>query len=137
MAGWDDPRMPTLAGLRRRGVTPEAIRAFADTIGVARSDARIELSTFEHAVRDDLNMRVPRVMAVSRPVKLVLTNYPEGPGETLDAPLYPHDVPKTGRARCRSRVSSGSTATTSWRSRRRSSSACHRGARFDCGTATW
>jgi glutaminyl-tRNA synthetase len=96
VAGWDDPRMPTIAGLRRRGVTPEAIRAFAATIGVARSDARIELSTFEHAVRDDLNMRVPRVMAVARPVKLVLTNYPEGQVETLDAPLYPHDVPLTG-----------------------------------------
>jgi glutaminyl-tRNA synthetase len=96
VAGWDDPRMPTIAGLRRRGVTPEAIRAFADRIGVARSDARIELATFEHAVRDDLNMRVPRVMAVVRPLKLVLTNYPEGQVETLDAPLYPHDVPKTG-----------------------------------------
>ena len=96
VAGWDDPRMPTIAGLRRRGVTPEAIRAFADKIGVARSDARIELATFEHAVRDDLNMRVPRVMAVARPLKLVLTNYPEGKVETLDAPLYPHDVPKTG-----------------------------------------
>jgi glutaminyl-tRNA synthetase len=96
VAGWDDPRMPTIAGLRRRGVTPEAIHAFADTIGVARSDARIELATFEHAVRDDLNMRVPRVMAVARPLKLVLTNYPAGQVETLDAPLYPHDVPKTG-----------------------------------------
>ena len=96
VAGWDDPRLPTIAGLRRRGVTPQAIRAFADTIGVARSDARIELATFEHAVRDDLNMRVPRVMAVARPVKLVLTNYPEGQVETLDAPLYPHDVPLTG-----------------------------------------
>jgi glutaminyl-tRNA synthetase len=96
VAGWDDPRMPTIAGLRRRGVTPEAIRAFADTIGVARSDARIELATFEHAVRDDLNMRVPRVMAVARPLKLVLTNYPADQVETLDAPLYPHDVPKTG-----------------------------------------
>ncbi len=96
VAGWDDPRMPTLAGLRRRGVTPEAIRAFADKIGVARSDARIELATFEHAVRDDLNQRVPRVMAVARPLKLVLTNYREGEVETLDAPLYPHDVPKTG-----------------------------------------
>jgi glutaminyl-tRNA synthetase len=96
VSGWDDPRMPTIAGLRRRGVTPEAIRAFADKIGVARSDARIELATFEHAVRDDLNMRVPRVMAVVRPLKLVLTNYPEGQVETLDAPLYPHDVPKTG-----------------------------------------
>jgi glutaminyl-tRNA synthetase len=96
VSGWDDPRMPTIAGLRRRGVTPEAIRAFADTIGVARSDARIELGTFEHAVRDDLNMRVPRVMAVARPLKLVLTNYPADRVETLDAPLYPHDVPKTG-----------------------------------------
>jgi glutaminyl-tRNA synthetase len=96
VTGWDDPRMPTIAGLRRRGVTPEAIRAFADTIGVARSDARIELATFEHAVRDDLNMRVPRVMAVARPLKLVLTNYPEGQVETLDAPLYPHDVPLVG-----------------------------------------
>jgi glutaminyl-tRNA synthetase len=96
VSGWDDPRMPTIAGLRRRGVTPEAIRAFADTIGVARSDARIELGTFEHAVRDDLNMRVPRVMAVARPLKLVLTNYPADLVETLDAPLYPHDVPKTG-----------------------------------------
>jgi glutaminyl-tRNA synthetase len=94
--GWDDPRMPTLAGLRRRGVTSEAIRAFADRIGVARSDARIELATFEHAVRDDLNMRVPRVMAVTQPLKLVLTNYPADQIETLDAPLYPHDVPKTG-----------------------------------------
>jgi glutaminyl-tRNA synthetase len=96
VTGWDDPRMPTIAGLRRRGVTPEAIRAFADTIGVARSDARIELATFEHAVRDDLNLRVPRVMAVARPLKLVITNYPEELVETLDAPLYPHDVPLTG-----------------------------------------
>ncbi len=96
VTGWDDPRMPTLAGLRRRGVTPEAIRAFADKIGVARSDARIELATFEYAVRDDLNMRVPRVMGVTRPVKLVLTNYPADRVETFDAPLYPHDVPKTG-----------------------------------------
>jgi glutaminyl-tRNA synthetase len=96
VGGWDDPRMPTIAGLRRRGVTPEAIRAFADKIGVARSDARIELATFEHAIRDDLNMQVPRVMAVTRPLKLVLTNYPADQVETLDAPLYPHDVPKTG-----------------------------------------
>ena len=96
VSGWDDPRMPTIAGLRRRGVTPEAIRDFAETIGVSRSDARIELATFEHAVRNDLNMRVPRVMAVARPLKLVLTNYPADLVETLDAPLYPHDVPRTG-----------------------------------------
>ena len=96
VTGWDDPRMPTMAGLRRRGVTAEAIRTFIDTIGVARNPARVELATFEHAVRDDLNMRVPRVMAVLRPLKVVLTNYPDGQVEELDAPYYPHDVPLTG-----------------------------------------
>jgi glutaminyl-tRNA synthetase len=96
VAGWDDPRMPTIAGLRRRGVTPEALRAFADAIGVARKPARTELATFEHFVRDDLNMRVPRRMCVLDPVKLVVTNYPEGQVEELDAPSYPHDVPLTG-----------------------------------------
>ena len=96
VAGWDDPRMPTIAGLRRRGVTAEAIRNFADTIGVARKPARVELQTFEHAVRDDLNMRVPRVMAVLRPLKIVLTNYPDDEVEELDASYYPHDVPLEG-----------------------------------------
>ena len=96
VTGWDDPRMPTIAGLRRRGVTPEAIRAFADTIGVARTDARTELATFEHAVRDDLNMRVPRVMGVVHPLKVVLTNYPEGQVESSMRRYYPHDVPLTG-----------------------------------------
>ena len=94
--GWDDPRMPTIAGLRRRGVRPEAIRAFADTIGVARKPARTELATFEHAVRDDLNMEVPRVLCVTKPIKVTLTNYPEGQVEELDASYFPHDVPKTG-----------------------------------------
>jgi glutaminyl-tRNA synthetase len=96
VTGWDDPRMPTIAGLRRRGVTPEAIRTFIDTVGVARNPARVELATFDHAVRDDLNMRVPRVMAVLKPLKVVLTNYPEGQVEELEAPYYPHDVPLTG-----------------------------------------
>ena len=96
VAGWDDPRMPTIAGLRRRGVTPEAIRTFADTIGVARKPARVELPTFEHAVRDDLNMRVPRVMAVLEPLRIVLTNYPEHEVEELQASYYPHDVPLEG-----------------------------------------
>ena len=96
VSGWDDPRMPTIAGMRRRGVTPEALRAFCDTIGVARKPARTELATFEHAVRNDLNMRVPRVMCVTRPLKVVITNYPEGQVEELDASYYPHDVPKTG-----------------------------------------
>ncbi len=96
VSGWDDPRMPTIAALRRRGVTPEAIRDFAETVGVARKDARVELATFEHAVRNDLNMRVPRVLCVVKPLKVVLSNYPEGKVESLDASYYPHDVPKTG-----------------------------------------
>ena len=96
VSGWDDPRMPTLAGMRRRGVTPEAIHAFWEAVGVARKPVRTELATFEHAVRNDLNMRVPRVMAVLHPVKIVLTNYAEGQIEELDAPYYPHDVPLTG-----------------------------------------
>lgn len=96
VSGWDDPRMPTIAGLRRRGVTPEAIRNFAEAVGVARKPARAELATFEHYVRDDLNMRVPRVLCVVKPLKVVITNYPEGQVEELDAPSYPHDVPKEG-----------------------------------------
>ncbi|MBC7898330.1 MAG: glutamine--tRNA ligase/YqeY domain fusion protein [Cytophagaceae bacterium] len=94
--GWDDPRMPTLAGARRRGITPEGIRDFAEVVGVARKDARTELATFEHAVRNDLNMRVPRVLCVVHPLKVVITNYPEGQVDELDASYYPHDVPKTG-----------------------------------------
>jgi len=96
VTGWDDPRMPTLAGIRRRGVTPEAIRDFCDAVGVARKDARTELAAYEHAVRNDLNMRVPRVLCVVNPLKVVLTNYPEGQSEELEASYYPHDVPKTG-----------------------------------------
>ena len=96
VSGWDDPRMPTIAGLRRRGVTPEAIRGFVDSVGVARADARTELAKFEHAVRDDLNMRVPRVLCVVHPLKIVLTNYPDDQVDELDAPSYPHDVPLEG-----------------------------------------
>ena len=96
VSGWDDPRMPTIAGMRRRGVRPEAIRRFAETIGVARKDARVEIAAFEYAVRNDLNMEVPRVLCVLNPLKVVLTNYPEGQVEELTAQNYPHDVPKTG-----------------------------------------
>ena len=99
VTGWDDPRMPTIAGLRRRGVRPEAIREFCETIGVARKDARVEIAAFEHAVRNDLNMEVPRVLCVLNPLKVVLTNYPEGQVEDLDAPSFPPDVPKTGSRR--------------------------------------
>jgi glutaminyl-tRNA synthetase len=96
VGGWDDPRMPTIAGMRRRGITPEALRTFCETIGVARKPARTELAAFEHAVRNDLNMRVPRVMCVANPLKLVLTNYPEAQVDELEASYYPHDVPRTG-----------------------------------------
>jgi glutaminyl-tRNA synthetase len=94
--GWDDPRMPTVSGLRRRGVTPEALRDFVTTAGVSRKPQRTELATLEHAIRNDLNMRVPRVMCVVHPLKVVITNYPEGQVDQLDASYYPHDVPKTG-----------------------------------------
>jgi glutaminyl-tRNA synthetase len=94
--GWDDPRMPTIAGLRRRGVTPEAIRAFADMVGVARVESRVDMEKLEHAIRDDLNPRVPRVLCVLRPLKVVIENWPEGEVDQLDAPYYPHDVPKEG-----------------------------------------
>lgn len=96
VSGWDDPRMPTISGMRRRGVTPEGLRAFAEAAGVTRKPQRTELATFEHAIRNDLNMRVPRVMCVVKPLKVVITNYPEGSAEELDASYYPHDVPRTG-----------------------------------------
>ena len=96
VSGWDDPRMHTLSGIRRRGVTPEAIRDFCETVGVARNDARTELAAYEHAVRNDLNMRVPRVLCVVHPLKVVITNYPDDQVDQLDASYYPHDVPLTG-----------------------------------------
>ena len=91
VSGWDDPRMPTLAGLRRRGYTPEAIRAFCERIGVAKTDSMIDVGLLEHGLRDDLNRRSPRVMAVLRPLKLVIDNFPEGEVRELDAPLHPED----------------------------------------------
>jgi len=96
VTGWDDPRMHTLSGIRRRGVTPEAIRDFCETVGVARNNARTELAAYEHAVRNDLNMRVPRILCVVHPLKVVITNYPEHQVDELDASYYPHDVPLAG-----------------------------------------
>ena len=92
VAGWDDPRMPTLAGLRRRGYTPEAIRDFCERIGVAKSDNLIDFAFLEHAIREDLNRRAQRVMAVLRPLKVVIENFPEGEVEELEAVNHPEDA---------------------------------------------
>jgi glutaminyl-tRNA synthetase len=97
--GWDDPRMPTIAGLRRRGVTPEAIREFCERIGVARRDNLVDVALLEHVVRDDLNPRTPRVMAVLRPLKVVIENLPEGHEEWLEAPNFPDEPERMGSRR--------------------------------------
>jgi glutaminyl-tRNA synthetase len=91
VSGWDDPRMPTLSGIRRRGYTPEAIRNFCAAIGVSKTTGSIELAMLEHFVREDLNKRAPRVMAVLRPLKVVIDNYPESQVEEMDAVNNPED----------------------------------------------
>ena len=92
VGGWNDPRMPTLFGLRRRGVTPEAVRALCDGVGVTRTPGRVQVSRFEHAIRDDLNERAPRVMAVLRPLKVTVTNFAEEKTEWLEADYWPRDI---------------------------------------------
>lgn len=89
--GWDDPRMPTICGLRRRGYTPESIRSFADRIGVTKTDGVTDVALLEYSIREDLNKRAQRVMGVLNPVKVVITNYPEGEVEMLDAVNNPED----------------------------------------------
>ena len=92
VGGWDDPRMPTIAGIRRRGYSPESIRNFCDRIGVAKRDSTVEMPLLEYCVRDDLNKNAPRVMAVLRPLRVVIENYPEGQSEELDAINNPEDA---------------------------------------------
>jgi glutaminyl-tRNA synthetase len=92
VSGWDDPRMPTLGGIRRRGYTPEAVRNFCGAIGVSKTNGSIELAMLEHFVREDLNKRAPRVMAVLRPLKVVIDNYPENHVEEMDAVNNPEDA---------------------------------------------
>ncbi len=94
--GWDDPRMPTLAGYRRRGVRPEALVKFVEDAGIAKTNATVEIQVLEGAIRDDLDPLVPRVMAVLDPLPLVLDNWGEEEVDVLEAPLYPHDVPLEG-----------------------------------------
>jgi len=98
VTGWDDPRMPTLAGLRRRGVPPAAIREFVRRVGVARANSVVDVAMFDHAVRELLNKTAPRYMAVLRPLKVVIENYPEGKSEELDAINNPED-PDAGKRR--------------------------------------
>ena len=98
VSGWDDPRMPSLAGFRRRGYTPGAIRTFCERIGVAKRNSTVDIAMLEHSLREDLNRHAPRVMAVLRPVKVVIENYPEGQVEELDAVNNPED-PSMGTRR--------------------------------------
>jgi glutaminyl-tRNA synthetase len=104
VGGWDDPRMPTLAGLRRRGYTPEAIRDFCSRIGVAKKENVIDVALLEHAVREDLNRRAPRAMAVLRPLRVVLENYPDGQVQQVQALNNPEDPLAGARALPFSRV---------------------------------
>jgi glutaminyl-tRNA synthetase len=98
VSGWDDPRMPTIAGIRRRGYTPEAVRDFCARIGVAKKENVIDIALLEHTVREDLNRRAPRALAVLRPLKLVIANYPEGHVEQVEAVNNPED-PSAGTRR--------------------------------------
>lgn len=95
--GWDDPRMPTIAGMRRRGFTPEAIRNFCEQIGVAKADSIVDMAFLEHCIREDLNKKAKRVMAVLNPVKLIIDNYPEGLEEEIEAVNNPEDLSRGTR----------------------------------------
>ncbi len=96
VAGWDDPRMPTLSGMRRRGIPPEAIRAFCNRIGMAKRDSTVDVAQLEFSIRDELNRTARRVMAVLNPLRVVIENYPEDQTEELEAPYFPDDPPKMG-----------------------------------------
>ena len=98
MAGWDDPRMPTLAGMRRRGITPEALRDFAELIGVAKNNSTVDIGKFEFAIRADLEARCPRAMAVLDPLPLTITTWPAGKVETLALPWWPAEPARGTRA---------------------------------------
>jgi glutaminyl-tRNA synthetase len=92
VSGWDDPRMPTISGLRRRGYTAESIRDFCERIGVAKKESMVDVALLEHCLREDLNRRAPRVMAVQRPLRVIIDNYPEDQVEELEAINNPEDA---------------------------------------------
>lgn len=96
VSGWDDPRLLTIAGLRRRGYTPESLRNFCASVGIAKANSTVDMAQLEFAIRNDLNFKAPRVLAVLEPLKVVITNFPEGKRELIEAPYYPEDVPKEG-----------------------------------------
>jgi glutaminyl-tRNA synthetase len=104
VSGWDDPRMPTIAGLRRRGYTPDAIRVFCDRIGVSKRNSFVDVALLEHAVREDLNARCKRAMGVVRPLRVVLENLPDGREERFDAPWHPEDPAQGTRPLALSRI---------------------------------
>ena len=131
--GWDDPRMPTMVGLRRRGCTPEAIREFCDRIGVAKSNSLVDIALFDDSLRQDLNKRAPRVMAVLRPLRVVIENYPEDQIEDLDAVNNPED-PTMGSRRSRSRGCCTSRQRIFGKTRPRNTSASRRGEKSGCAT---
>ena len=136
VSGWNDPRMPTFSGLRRRGYTPLSIRRFCERIGVAKNDSLVDIALLEHCVREDLNKRAQRVMAVLRPLKVVIENYPEDQEEKLDAVNNPEDASMGTRKVPFSRVLY--IEREDFREDpRRSSSAWLRAARSGSGTPTW
>ena len=135
VSGWDDPRMPTLSGLRRRGYTPEAIRNFMERIGVAKFVSTVDVALLDHCLRENLNKTSPRVLAVLNPLKVVITNYPEGQVERSTRSITPK-TQMPGLASCPSPASCTSSGRTSWKTRPASSSAWRRGARCACDTRT-
>jgi glutaminyl-tRNA synthetase len=137
VSGWDDPRMPTIAGIRRRGVSAAAVREFVSRVGVARAYSIVDIAMFESAIRDTLNPTAPRRMAVLRPLKLIIENYPEGHTEILEARNHPDSPDAGSRALTFGRelyVEQDDFRTTSWRTHQRNSIGCPQGKK--CAYAT-
>ena len=132
VGGWDDPRMPTIAGLRRRGVPPAAIRDFVKRIGVAKANSVVDIGMLEFSIREHLNKTAQRRMAVLRPLKVVIENYPEGAERRARGGQSSRRIRPPARGASASAASSSSSATISWRTRRRNSSGCRPAPRCGC-----